>query len=124
MQVFRRLWSDEAGFIISTELVLVATILVIGMIVGLTALRNQVVVELTDLGQAIGSVNPTYAYDSIVAYAIVSGSSTMVAYVDGSYYTDTDLVNGGTAGAAGVTVSFTDALYPTGSFTPGSIPGL
>jgi Flp pilus assembly pilin Flp len=80
MQVFRRLWSDEAGFIISTELVLVATILVIGMIVGLTELRNQVVEELVDVSQAIGSLSQTYSYTSI--------GKSGVAYTDGSYYND------------------------------------
>ena len=43
MKMFRKLWKDEAGFIVSAELVLVATMLVIGMIVGLTVVRNQVV---------------------------------------------------------------------------------
>jgi Flp pilus assembly pilin Flp len=61
MSMFRRLWADEGGFIISAELVLVATLLVIGMIVGLTSLRNQVVQELVDVGQAIGSLSQTYA---------------------------------------------------------------
>jgi Flp pilus assembly pilin Flp len=80
MQVFRRLWSDEAGFVISTELVLVATILVIGMIVGLTELRNQVVEELVDVSQAIGSLSQTYAYSAV--------GKSGVAYTDGSYYND------------------------------------
>jgi Flp pilus assembly pilin Flp len=80
MQVFRRLWRDEAGFIISSELVLVATILVIGMIVGLTELRNQVVEELVDVSQAIGSLSQTYAYTAV--------GKSGVAFTDGSYYND------------------------------------
>ena len=35
LHMLKRLWNDEGGAIISAELVLVATILVIGMIVGL-----------------------------------------------------------------------------------------
>jgi len=62
MKLAQRLWKDEAGFVISAELVLVATLLVIGMIVGLTELRNQVVQELVDVGQAIGFVNQGYEY--------------------------------------------------------------
>ena len=34
MKLLRRLWTDEAGFVVSTELVLVATVLVIGLLVG------------------------------------------------------------------------------------------
>jgi hypothetical protein len=62
MRCLKRLWNDEAGFIISAELVLVATVLVIGMIVGLVSLRNQVVQELVDVGQAIGSISQSFAY--------------------------------------------------------------
>ncbi len=80
MQVFRRLWRDEAGFIISSELVLIATILVIGMIVGLTELRNQVVQELVDVSQAIGSLSQSYIYYGV--------AKTCVAWTDGSWYQD------------------------------------
>jgi len=80
MTVFRKLWADEAGFIVSAELVLVATILVIGMIVGLTVLRNQVVQELVDVGQAIGSMSQSYALAGV--------KKCGVAHSDGSSYTD------------------------------------
>jgi hypothetical protein len=62
MRLLHRLWADEAGFVISTELVLVATVLVIGLVLGLTSLRNQVVQELGDLAQAIGNINQSYEY--------------------------------------------------------------
>ena len=80
MKMFRRLWTDEAGFIVSAELVLVATMLVIGMIVGLTSLRNQVVQELTDLGAALGMISQGYEYtgtskaDSTGTFAVTDGS--------------------------------------------------
>ena len=80
MKVFRSLWNDEAGFIVSAELVLVATILVIGMIVGLVTVRNQVVQELVDIGQAIGNISQTYAYGGI--------NKVNVAMTDGSSYND------------------------------------
>ncbi len=53
---------DEAGFIISAELVLVATLLVIGLIVGLSEVQDAVVNELNDVGEAIGSLNQSYYY--------------------------------------------------------------
>lgn len=65
MKLLRKLWKDEAGFIISAELVLVATMLVIGMIVGLTVLRNQVVQELGDLGAALGMISQGYEYTGV-----------------------------------------------------------
>jgi uncharacterized membrane protein YkgB len=63
--MLRNLWNDEAGFIISAELVLVATIVVIGLIVGLVMVRNQVVQELADVAQAIGNLSQTYCFPGI-----------------------------------------------------------
>ena len=80
MKLLRKVWADDAGFIISAELVLVATIVVIGMIVGLCVVRNQVVEELVDVGQAIGSLSQSYAYAGV--------HKCQVGWTDGSYYTD------------------------------------
>jgi len=62
MKTLNALWNDEAGFIVSSELVLIATILVIGLIVGLTMVRNSVVQELGDVAQAIGAISQDYSY--------------------------------------------------------------
>jgi Flp pilus assembly pilin Flp len=60
--MLRRLLNDEAGAILSAELVLIMTILVIGMIVGLAELQNAVVNELNDIGDAIGSLNQSFFF--------------------------------------------------------------
>ena len=83
MCTVRRLWADDGGFIISAELVLIATILVIGLIVGLVSIRNQVVQELVDVGQAIGSICQSYAYAG--CYGAFHG---LFAWTDGCYYLD------------------------------------
>ncbi|MDG1896714.1 MAG: branched-chain amino acid aminotransferase [Fuerstiella sp.] len=62
MNIFTALGNDENGFIVSAEIVLVGTILVLGVIVGLTELSYGVNEELEDLGSAIGSVNQSYYY--------------------------------------------------------------
>ena len=38
MMVLKRLWNDEAGFVVSTELVLLATVAVIGLLTACAAL--------------------------------------------------------------------------------------
>jgi len=76
------LWDDEAGFIISAELVLVATIVVIGMIVGLVMVRNQVVQELADVALAIGCVSQSYCFPGILSQH--SFDPTLVAFTDGA----------------------------------------
>jgi hypothetical protein len=73
-------WSDEAGFIVSAELVLIATILVLGMIVGLVSVRDQVVQELADIAQAFGNISQSYSFSGITGHT----SSTA-----GSFFGDT-----------------------------------
>lgn len=65
--MIKALWNDEAGVILSAEIVLVGTILVIGMIVGLVELQCSVVDELNDLGEAIGSLNQSYITASVLS---------------------------------------------------------
>ncbi len=77
--------NDEAGFIVSAELILVSTILVIGLIVGLVELQSSILHELNDVGEAIGSINQSYSFAGTVTqkgtHAITTGGS---AYVDAS----------------------------------------
>jgi len=80
MKTLRRLCSEDMGFIISAELVTIATLLVIGLTVGLTMVRNQVVQELVDVGQAIGSLDQSYGYGSI--------SKPGMAFTAGTCYRD------------------------------------
>ncbi len=51
-QLLKKLIEDQNGIIISSEIVLVGTILVIGSIVGLASLSHAVTHELNDVAQA------------------------------------------------------------------------
>jgi len=114
MKLFSRLWTDEAGFIISAELVLVATIVVIGLIIGLVMVRNQVVQELADVAQAIGSLSQTYSYPGLWV------RDHAVAVVDGAYYHDvldwcqTGWVQVSGEWAAGIHQTHLDVPFPPG----------
>ena len=59
--------NDEAGVIVSAEIVLVATILVLGMIVGLVELQTAVVAELGDLSVAFGNLDQSYSTSGFAA---------------------------------------------------------
>ena len=65
MKTMLRLWNEDVGAIISAEIMLVASILVIGMVVGLTSLRDSVVTELADVAQALAQVNQSYSFGTI-----------------------------------------------------------
>jgi hypothetical protein len=67
--MLKRLWNDEAGALLSMEVVLVGTILVIGVLTGLTSLRDAVVTELADLGAAISWLDQSYYYHGITAHS-------------------------------------------------------
>lgn len=58
--MLKNLWNDEAGVIISAELVLVLTICVLGVIVGLSSVVVAVNTELVDFAHAIGSLNQSF----------------------------------------------------------------
>ena len=51
-QLLKKLIQDECGIIISSEIVLVGTILVLGCIVGLASLSYAVTNELNDVARA------------------------------------------------------------------------
>lgn len=51
---------DEAGFIISSELIVIVTLLFCGTVVGLTVVRDSVTHELHDISEAVGSVSQSY----------------------------------------------------------------
>jgi len=78
--MMRKLWTDDQGALIATEYLFVATILVIGTVVGLTNLRDAVNAELTELGNAILALSQGYTISG------VSGSSSST---DGSQAIDT-----------------------------------
>ena len=64
--MLRTLWNDEAGVIISAELVLVLTIAVLAMIVGLSEVAVAVNEELNDISNAVGNFDQSYTYVGFV----------------------------------------------------------
>ena len=84
--MLRQLLNDEAGFVISAELILVATLLVIGLLVGLSEVQHAVVQELNDVADAIGNVNQSYSYSGFSAF--MTGSDKVKSYTRGSMFID------------------------------------
>lgn len=80
MSILRSLWADEAGFVVSAELVLVLTIGVLAMIVGLHAVAKAVTTELGDISQAISVLSQSFFYGGFVhdGHSAVAGA----AFVD------------------------------------------
>ena len=67
-KLFTKLIHDEAGFIVSSELVLVATVGVLAMVVGLSEVALNVNNELEDIGSAFGSMNQTFVQKGVLGH--------------------------------------------------------
>ncbi len=65
-QLMRKLWSDDQGALIATEWLFIATIMVIGLVVGLVYVRNAVTSKLSEFAQAIMYINVSYQYPGVV----------------------------------------------------------
>jgi len=65
LNLARKLLNDEAGFLMSAELILISTVLVLGMVVGLTEVSHAINNELFDVANAFDSVNQSYRYDGL-----------------------------------------------------------
>uniref|UniRef100_A0A7C4QNI2 Branched-chain amino acid aminotransferase n=1 Tax=Schlesneria paludicola TaxID=360056 RepID=A0A7C4QNI2_9PLAN len=52
-----RLWKDDAGFVLSSELVLIATIVILSAVVGLSEISLAINQELKDVATAFAAVN-------------------------------------------------------------------
>lgn len=70
------LWKDEAGFIVSAELVLIATIGVLSMVVGLTEVASSINQELEDVASAFGAINQSFRYQGLTGHGgTINGTS-------------------------------------------------
>ncbi|MEZ6039735.1 MAG: hypothetical protein R3C20_04465 [Planctomycetaceae bacterium] len=83
--MLKKLWNDNEGVILSAELVLIGTILVIGMVVGMVELQCAVVAELSDLGDSIGNIDQSYTTSGIASYKSYGG---VKGKTNGSAYWD------------------------------------
>ncbi len=84
--MLNKLWNDEVGAILSAEIVLVGTILVLGMLVGLVELQCSIVDELNDLGEAFGAFNQSYEVAGI--QSIKRGTNHAKGRIYGSTFVD------------------------------------
>ena len=99
MRILASFSRDEAGFVISAELVLVLTIAVLAMIVGLSDVAVAINTELNDLSNAFGALNQSYGFTGFhgtggKVKSAVSGSIFKDTIDDCDLNTTCDLVCG------------------------------
>ncbi len=98
--MIRQLWNDDQGAVIVTsEILFLFTILVLGLITGMVALRQAVISELTESAQALLALNQSYSF---------SGQSNCESSTAGSSASDTtNTIGEGSVGASTASISQT-----------------
>lgn len=79
-----RLWRDESGFVFSVEMLLLGTVVVIGLIVGHTSIRDALNCELSDIGGALQDLNQSY----IFSFENSDGDTIESSFVDSRDWCD------------------------------------
>ncbi len=77
---------QQAGFIVSVEIIFLVTICVIGLLVGWVSIRDAVVFELHDVAEAVGSVNQSFYYRGVYDLDPLENTET----AGGAYFDDID----------------------------------
>lgn len=90
MTFVHRFLSDDCGFVVSSELVMIATIVVIGLIAGLTSVRDQVIMELGDVSIAVTRTTQSYSFSGVTSHA---GSTAGTVFRDRRDFCDTGIDN-------------------------------
>ena len=70
--------SKQKGFILTSEAVLLSTVMVIGLTAGLVTVRDSMNAELEDVAEAIGALDQSYTFNGITNgqdSAAVAGSA-------------------------------------------------
>jgi len=78
----QKLWNDDKGFVVSIELILIATIAVIGLITGLTAVRDAVVSELSDVAGAVQDLNQSYIINGVDGHSAATAGMDFTDALD------------------------------------------
>jgi hypothetical protein len=67
--MFQSFWEDDSGAILTLEIVLIATVVLLGVLTGLAALRDGIITELADLGGSISDLDQSYVIHGAVSHS-------------------------------------------------------
>ena len=87
LKAFRR---DEHGVILSAEIVIVGTVLVIGVMTGMACLQKSVNNELGDLAKAFDSIDQSYSFSGHRKAGRSNGSGDCCAFTAGSAFVNNE----------------------------------
>ncbi len=85
------LWQDERGFLLSIEFIFLATLTIIGLLVGFAVFRDAMVQELGDTAASVASLSQTFQYQGETEAGTFGNGVSAIDYdasVAGSSYAD------------------------------------
>ncbi|MBI3861800.1 MAG: branched-chain amino acid aminotransferase [Planctomycetia bacterium] len=83
--LFNRFCNEEAGFVVSAELILISTVTVLSLVVGLSEVSYGINGELEDVGAAFGSLNQSFCFSGFSTCGCKNnkvGGSCFVDHID------------------------------------------
>jgi Flp pilus assembly pilin Flp len=73
-----RFWSDESGAIVATEYLLLGSVVVVGGVSGMTAVRDSVNDEYKEFGNSVREVRQTYSKPAMKGGSGSVGGTTVI----------------------------------------------
>ena len=76
-RLLRKLWADDCGAIVASELLFLFSMLVVGTVSGMVAMRQAVVSEMVESAKAVMALNQSYSFSGqqIAGVASTAGLS-------------------------------------------------
>jgi hypothetical protein len=74
--IFKKLWNDEIGAVLSAELMLVSTVMIVGLTAGLVTLRDALARETADMAAAVAQLDQSYVLPGITAHDASTAGTT------------------------------------------------
>ncbi|MBN2474986.1 MAG: hypothetical protein JXB62_10290 [Pirellulales bacterium] len=108
-RMLHRAWREDEG-VLTFEWILLITVLTIGIVGGLSAVRDAVITELGDVTQAVVSLDQSYAI--LAPWEIAVADCAQDGAV-GSIYVDAAVVGEGRGGAPGQSAQACGAIGRT-----------
>jgi hypothetical protein len=77
VRMLRKLWADDRGALLASELLFLYTMLVVGTVSGLAAMRQATVSEMVETANSLMALNQSFSFSgqSIAGVATTGGSS-------------------------------------------------
>ena len=61
----QQFWEDERGFVVSAELTMISTVLVLSLVVGMTGLSNTMTEEIATMSTSTNATLPVDRYSNL-----------------------------------------------------------